>query len=377
MAIKDIFCQDKAIGILEQGFISKRSAHAYIFAGKEGVGKFKTAFEWAKLLLCKNPVIKKKFADSCGKCPSCIAVDAGSHPDFVNIYKELREWTEDGKDKAAPLEMPIDVIREFLISKVSIRPNLGERKVFIISEGEKLNKESQNALLKVLEEPPGYCTIILLCTQPETLFPTIRSRCQIVRFGPIAEEKIIERLERDGLDSKRSQYFARLSGGSLGLSCIWAALERKEANLYQTAKELTAEFMNCQYADSLMLADKFLKESKALGQIWMKIASQTSKTDINRKAHKTFIAIIISLLSDCLAIKESAGKKIVNFENEEKIRKMSEKFTTEQLCLSTEEAYETLIRLDSNINEKLVYHTLLLKVLNSDIIGVLQSRMID
>ena len=374
MAIKDIFCQDKAIAVLEQGYISKRSAHAYIFAGMEGVGKFKTAFEWGKLLLCKEPVIKKGFADSCGKCQSCIEMDAGSQPDFVHIYKELREWTEKGAGKPPPTEMPIDVIREFLINKVSIRPSFSERKVFVISEGEKLNNESQNALLKVLEEPPSYCTIIILCTQPETLLATIRSRCQMVRFAPVAEEKIIEFLGDSGLDKKKAQYFARLSGGSLGLACRWAELEQNEANLYQTAKELTGELARCKYADSLMLADKFLKESKALGQIWIKIAGEVSKTDINRKAHKTFIAIIISVLSDCLKIKESGRKNIVSFEQEENIKKMAEKFTTEQLCLSVRAAYETLQMLDSSVNEKLMYHTLLLKMHSYDIIKSSESQ---
>jgi len=68
MSLKEIFCQDKAITILQRALASGKLAHAYIFAGPEGVGKFKTAREWARLLLCKNPVIEKagsaQFADS-------------------------------------------------------------------------------------------------------------------------------------------------------------------------------------------------------------------------------------------------------------------------------------------------------------------------
>ncbi len=385
MAIKEIFCQDRAISILEQGYSSGRMAHAYIFAGMEGVGKFKTAFEWAKLLLCKEPIIKKDFADSCGKCQSCIEMDALSHPDFEHIYKELRQWTEEGANKAPPTEMPIDVIREFLIDKVAIRPSFSERKVFVVSEGEKLNRESQNALLKVLEEPPGYCTIILLCTQPESLLPTIRSRCQMIRFGPVSEEKIIERLERDGLNKKQAQYFARLCGGSLGLACIWAKLkeeedeeaEKEEFELYKSAQKLAGELADCKYADSLFLADKFLRESKALGKIWEKITPNVSRTDINRRAHKTYITIIISVLSDCIRLKESNDKKIVNFEQEAKIKKMAEKFTTEQLCGRITAAYEALERVDASVNEKLLYHPLLLKVLSFDTIEVSKSQMVD
>jgi DNA polymerase-3 subunit delta' len=379
MSFKDIFCQDKAISLIQQGYASGRLAHAFIFAGMEGVGKFRTARELGKLLLCKEPVIKNRFADSCGKCVSCEAFEAGTHPDFLHIYKELLEFTEDGKDKKTPKDLSIDVIREFVIKKVSIRPALSEGKVFVISEGERLNKESQNALLKVLEEPPGYCTIILLCTQPENLFATIRSRCRIIRFGPIAEGKIIDRLHHSGLDKKRSQYFARLAGGSIGDACRWAELESRQAEtkFYEICNQLVGELAGCRYADCLELADRFLKESRETSQLWNKINPQTSKTDVSRRTHKTFIRIIISVLRDCLMLKVAAGGGLTNFAQEENIKKMSETETAEQLCLKIGAAYRTMQWVDSNINEKLIFHPLLLKVTSSDTMFVLQSQLSD
>ncbi len=176
MSFKEIFCQDKAIDILQRAFASGKWAHAYIFAGPEGVGKFKTACEWAKLLLCEKPTVENDFSDSCGSCRACQLFEAESHPDFNHIYKELREFTKDGKGKPPPVDLPIDVIREFLIAKVSTRPTLSQRKVFVVSEAERLNNASQNCLLKVLEEPPEYCFIILLCTRLEKLLPTTKSR---------------------------------------------------------------------------------------------------------------------------------------------------------------------------------------------------------
>ncbi|MFB0556191.1 MAG: ATPase, partial [Phycisphaerae bacterium] len=82
MSFKEIFCQDKGIDILQRAYTSGKWAHAYIFAGPEGVGKFKTTCEWAKLLLCQNPVIENDFADNCGSCKSCQLFEAGPHPDF-------------------------------------------------------------------------------------------------------------------------------------------------------------------------------------------------------------------------------------------------------------------------------------------------------
>ncbi len=200
MSLKEIFCQDKAISILQRGFAANKMPHSYIFSGVEGVGKFKTAREWAKLLLCKSAVMENGFADSCGRCQSCRLFEAGSHPDFNLVYKELLEFTKDNKGKKTPVDLAIDVIREFLIDKVSTRPTLSQRRVFVVSEAERLNTASQNCLLKVLEEPPEYCTIILLCTRMERLLPTIKSRCQMIRFALIDEKRIIEKLKEAGLE---------------------------------------------------------------------------------------------------------------------------------------------------------------------------------
>jgi len=146
MSLKEIFCQDKAISILRRALAADKVPHAYVFAGPEGVGKFKTACEWAKLLLCKNPIIENNFADSCSSCQSCRLFEAGSHPDFNAVYKELLEFTKDNKDRKTPVDLPKAVIREFLIDKVQQKPTLSARKVFVVSEAEKLNAASQNSL---------------------------------------------------------------------------------------------------------------------------------------------------------------------------------------------------------------------------------------
>ena len=85
MSLKDIFCQDIAITILQKALAADKIPHAYIFAGPEGVGKFATAREWARLLLCENPAMENDFVDSCGLCRSCRLFEAGSHPDFNHI----------------------------------------------------------------------------------------------------------------------------------------------------------------------------------------------------------------------------------------------------------------------------------------------------
>ncbi len=366
MSFKEIFCQDKSIGILQRAFTSGKWAHAYIFAGPEGVGKYKTACAWAKLLLCQNPIIGNDFSDSCGSCQSCRLLEAGSHPDFNHIYKELREFTKDGKDKPPPVDLPIDVIREFLVEKVSNKPTLSQRKVFVLSEAERLNDSSQNCLLKVLEEPPEYCSIILLCTRLDKLLPTTKSRSQIIRFGTINEEQIIKELQRTGLEEKKALYFARLAQGSLGTAQQWVELELADASLYKTKKELVRVIADYEIADALSLAQKLLATSKEIAGVWMNLDKATSKTDINRRAAKTLVRIIISALYDVMNLNVSPAKEAINFDQKEQIKKLAGRFDAELSAEKISDCYKVLHWIESSVNEKLIFEKLLLNLAESD-----------
>ena len=376
MSLEEIFCQDKAIGILQRAFASGRMPHAYIFAGLEGVGKFKTARQWAKLLLCKNRLktqnskFKTEFADSCGRCESCKLFEAGSHPDFNLIYKELLEFTKDNKGKKTPVDLPKDVVREFLIDKVSMRPTLSKSKVFVVSEAERLNAFSQNSLLKVLEEPPEYCFLILLCSRLEKLLPTTKSRCQIIRFAPIDEEIIIGKLREMGIGQKQAQYFGRLAQGSLGQGCRWANLELADANLYQIKEDLVVSVSTFEYANALELAQRFLDEGKSIAAASAKLEAATSKTDINRRASKTLIRIVISALQDAMKLGLEADKNIINFDQKEKITKLAGRFSAEQIAGKISNCYEALRWIDASVNEKLIFEQLLLNLAVSDTMKV-------
>lgn len=369
MSLKEIFCQDKAINILQRSLAADKMPHAYIFAGPEGVGKFKTACEWAKLLLCESPIIKNNFADSCGSCRSCSAFggfEADSHPDFNHIYKELREFTKDGRGKPPPVDMPIDVVREFLIEKIFTKPTLSKRKVFVVDEAERLNPSSQNALLKVLEEPPEYCCIILLCTRLEKLLPTTKSRCRIMRFAPIDERKIIELLEHTNIERKKAQYFARLAQGSIGMAHQWAQLELEEVELYETKKQLVDFLAVGRYSEAIDKAEWLLGKSGKIAAAWVKLRRNTSRTDINRRAAKTLVQIAISALYDAMKLNLAGPAEIINFDQKEQIEKLAQRFDSEQSAEKIEDCYETIRWIDASVNEKLIFERLLLNLVVSD-----------
>ncbi len=373
MSLRDVFCQDRAIGILQRGLAADRTAHAYLFAGPEGVGKYLTAREWARLLLCRNPRIEESpsgpFADSCGSCESCTLVDAGSHPDYAHVYKELLQYTKDNKDKKTPVDLAIDVIREFLIEQVSSRPMLSARKVYIVSEAQKLNANSQNALLKVLEEPPSYCTIILLCTRLEQLLPTIKSRCQIVRFGPVDEARIVGRLTATGLGSREAVFFARLAQGSLGLACQWARLEQDGVGLFATKKELVAALAGCKLSDVPGIVDRIQEAAKGIAAGWGNLDKATSKSDLGRRAQRTLLQVLVSALYDVAIHHVAAQRPLVNADQAGEIAALARRLGPEQAIEGVRDGYEMLRWLDANVNDRLILERLLFRLARSAIMA--------
>ena len=191
---------------------SGRLAHAYAFVGPSGIGKKRFACELAKCLLCE------KHADAelnaCGKCSSCAQADAHTHPDLLEV------GLPEGKS-----ELPIRLIigekdsrgKEGLCHDLSLKPMSARRRVAIIDDAEWMSEEAANALLKTLEEPPPQSVLILIASSTDRLLATIRSRCQVVTFQPLAAADIRKLLVQEGIagDDREAAIVAGLCEGSL------------------------------------------------------------------------------------------------------------------------------------------------------------------
>jgi DNA polymerase III delta' subunit len=198
-----------------------------IFAGPAGVGKATTARALAGLFLCEKP----KDLEPCGKCASCKVFDAGNHPDYHVIVRQLIRLS---KDDSKARDLAADVIRDFLIAKAAHKSVVGVGKVFVIEEAETMSASAQNSLLKTLEEPAGRTLIILLTDQPDSLLATIRSRCRTVRFAPLDEKTLVQQLTKRGIPREKASEAARFAEGSLGLALRWL-----EEGIIDRAGELT------------------------------------------------------------------------------------------------------------------------------------------
>ena len=174
---------------------SNKISHSYIFWGIEGIGKKIIAKQFAKKILCS------KDSEDCA-CKSCIEFDSENNPDFQIVNPN------DGKIK-------IEQIRE-MQRKVAEKPIISNRKVYIIDNADTMTNEAQNCILKTLEEPPEYITIILICSNEDNLLSTIKSRCTRMHFEPIKYEDIKKYINLEFPKQQISENIIELSQGSIG-----------------------------------------------------------------------------------------------------------------------------------------------------------------
>ena len=218
MSWQSIRGHDRIVDKFRRALTKGRLASTFLFVGPAGIGKRTFALALAKAMLCER-VSEEKLAP-CGECPSCLQVSSLNHPDVVVIQKPA--------DKAfIPLEVLIGDaehrMRAGLCYDIALKPFSGRRKIAILDDADYLNKEGANCLLKTLEEPPPQSILILVGTSEQRQLPTIRSRCQIVRFAPLAENDVAELLVERGIcsDAELARSAAVSSHGSLERGAMW------------------------------------------------------------------------------------------------------------------------------------------------------------
>lgn len=173
MTLQTIIGHQQQIDRLIAAVSQQRVAHAYLLSGPPGIGKKLVALHFARQLLCET-------AQGCGACSACHKVDSGSHPDLSILISE---------GSYLKIEQ-IRTLQQFLL----LRPLEGRYKICLIDDAEKLTVEAANALLKTLEEPQPGTILLLISSRPEQLLPTIRSRCQQLRFSKIPRPELTEHL---------------------------------------------------------------------------------------------------------------------------------------------------------------------------------------
>jgi DNA polymerase III subunit delta' len=177
-----------------------------LFAGPDGVGKRLTALALAQALNCEHPISADVDAgyDACAACRQCGRIARGVHADVLVV--------QPGETGAIKIEQIRDVV-----DRAGYRPFEGRRRVVIVDGADALGLPAQDAILKTLEEPPSASVFVLITDRPDVLLPTVRSRCQRLRFGPLAPGDVAALLMRDhGVSAAEAHAAAAASGGSIG-----------------------------------------------------------------------------------------------------------------------------------------------------------------
>lgn len=307
-----------------------RLAHAYLFTGPVGVGKRLFALELAKALLCEKAA--ESSLQACDHCPSCVQVEAGTHPDFFPAARPPEA-----------LEFPIDLMRQ-LCASFALKSARGRGKVVLIEDADDLNEEAANCFLKTLEEPPPRSVLILIGSTPDRQLATIVSRCQIIRFAPLTPELIEELLQAQGIDdaSLRAR-LVRLSGGSLGLAKALA-----DPALWDFRRHLLAGLTRTPIA------------SVDLAHQWMDFVEEAGKESAaQRRRAQLVLHLLINFLEDALAVAMQGAPHCTEPEEQPKLETLACRAGPDRLLEALERCLEADRQIDRRVQLVLVLEGLM------------------
>jgi DNA polymerase-3 subunit delta' len=305
--------QKKILASLKQD----RLPHAYLFYGPQGSGKEALAIKLAQLLNCE----KDNF-QICNSCSQCLKIKTLQHPDVKFIFPtpaesnwEEKEYLEVSKEKAQNpyirtdfsgknIFIGIDTIRDL---KLEARFKLyeGKKKIYIISEADNMRTEAANAILKLLEEPPTNLMLILTTSNIYKILPTIKSRCQLMRFKPLPEDQIHEIMKQyhPNTDPEKLRLIIRLSG--YNIKSAFDFLDLDILGLRETALEFLRKLALIQRSQELM-----------------EIIEPLGRPKVRNEA-RLVLWFLLLWFQDVLQLKNGNGdnSRLINYDLEDKLEK--------------------------------------------------------
>jgi|GEM_PF-5064705 len=316
--------QPQVVSILRRAMKSGRTGHAYIFSGLAGTGKLETAIRLAMSLNCET----MQDGDHCEQCRSCTMLWKGTSP-AENNYPDLLHLVPGEWEKQKSYTIVMDAVRAISASLKSA-PITARRRIVIIHDADVMNEDAQNAFLKTLEEPlEGLRTsFVLLTTRPNKLLPTIRSRCQEIKFRRIDPERIKTMLLSEfEIPESGAAILAALSDGSMG-----KARELAGGDLLTERREWLLA-LDAAYAGDSEVA---IKLSEEIGS--------------NREMLSRFLEFLLLWHRDLLAY-SSAGENghIINVDMLETLERQSRLLPQQIIMAQMEKVQEILDYLPVNI----------------------------
>lgn len=351
---KDFNIHNKILTKFQFAHQNDRLAHAYLFYGPEGTGKEAVSLEIAKLLICKDI-----DTHPCNACPACLKINKLSHPDLHFIFPVANKWNnEDIKkrieekannpfaaiDQSGTTNISINRIRE-LKNEAKYPPFESNHKVYILADAEKMNRESANSFLKLLEEPPSYLTLILITSSKNALLDTIRSRCRAIYFPLLSEDEIITIVKKFHPIDERTKKVIRFARANL--KTVFRTFEED----FSERQEIVLTFLRAAASGSAQ------KISDSIDNIY-------------RRRDKNYLMEILNLITlwfqdviHLLTFQEEA--QIINIEYTEELTKFTNAFADSDFDYIIRIIEETIQNVNRNVHAPLLLTVLALRIKKS------------
>ena len=309
-----------------------RLAHAYLIVGPPHVGKMTLATRLAQVVNCLSPDDMP-----CGQCAQCRRISLGHHSDVTVVGLEV------GGEGRARKEIGIDAVRSMQHAS-SLKPYEGRCRVFVVDPADRLSEEACNALLKLLEEPPPQSLLLLLATHPESLLPTIRSRCRLVELRPLPLDMLSSTLmEQHALSQEEAHRLAGLSLGCPG----WALLALQDPSLLQARSDemdriarLAQGSLEERFGYAAELATVFFRDRDEVGE---------------------HLRAWLRWWRDLLLLKQGASEYVVESDGLEERHGYVDSLTTGQIADFIKAVHGTMDALEANANPRLALEVMMLR----------------
>lgn len=316
--------QRAVLNRLKASYQHNRVGHAYIFDGERGTGKEDVSLFFAKLLLCRNVAENVP----CETCDACHRVQSGNHPNITMIHPDGQTIKKGQMD-------------DFLI-EMSKKGYESGRKIYIISQAERMNTASANALLKYLEEPDGQVTAILLTDTYSAILPTIQSRCQRVSFLPPSREMMISTLVEKGITKSMAATVTMLTAN------IDDAFLLAEDDAFAHMRKTVLKLVEA--------SDQNIHEALLYIQsTWSQVFKEREDADRG-------LDLLLYAYRDVVAYKSELKSIAAYPDHYEFLNSLAMKMTYNQLSFAMESILQAKRQLNGNMNRQLLMEQLMLSM---------------